>query len=40
MERDQPNAKKIVSFLSDVAEQSITNFNGDGVNTHRLKNVV
>ena len=26
----QKNATKIVSFLSDVPEQSITNFNGNG----------
>ena len=31
---------KTYSYYVSIREQSITNFNGDGVNTHRLKNVV
>ncbi len=30
---------KIVSFILGVPEQSVTNFNGNGVNTHSLKKV-
>jgi hypothetical protein len=34
--------KKTFSFIyiPDVPEQSVTNFNGEGVNNHPLKNVV
>ena len=45
---DSPTAQTqrenvLVSFAllkASVAEQSVTKFNGDGVNTHILKNVV
>ncbi len=32
------NTRKCVSVIH-IAEQPVTNFNGDGVNTHILKNV-
>ena len=38
----RPNTcqKKKVIATFRIPEQPVTNFNGDGVNTHRLKNVV
>ena len=34
----KPKKKVIATFR--IPEQPVTNFNGDGVNTHKLKNVV
>jgi hypothetical protein len=37
--REKKRKRKCVNILC-IAEHSITNFNGDGVSTHKLKNVV
>ena len=38
--RDSVSVTEHGTHVQRVAEQPVTNFNGDGVNTHKLKNVV